>query len=120
MLVLQLLSQRIRARTHTLNLCSSLAYLLYQMCLDYSTRFLSNLAWIRSNEMSQYLLVGVLLLQHDGQPLQEGPHAGRHVEADDALLLQSCAASSQHVVGRHELFGTVHNQHILEMKQTRE
>lgn len=70
--------------------------------------------------MSPYLLVGVLLLQHDGQPLQEGPHAGSHVEADHALLLQSCAARGQHMVGRHELLGAVHNQHILEMKQTRE
>lgn len=66
-----------------------------------------------------YLLVGVLLLQHDGQSLQEGPHAGGHVEADDALLLQSRAASGQHMVGGHELFGAVHNQHILDKKHTR-
>lgn len=66
------------------------------------------------NETSLHLLVGVLFLQHDGQPLQEGPHAGGHVEADDALLLQGRAASGQHVIGRHELFGAVHNQHILD------
>ncbi len=70
--------------------------------------------------MPLYLLVGVLLLQHDRQSLQEGPHAGCHIEADYALLLQSCAASGQHVVGRHELFGAVHNEHVLQMKQTRE
>lgn len=68
----------------------------------------------------EYLLVGVLLLQHDGQPLQEGPHAGRHVQAHDALLLQCRAARGQHVVGRHELLGAVYNQHILDKKQTRE
>lgn len=70
--------------------------------------------------MSLYLLVGVLLLQHDRQSLQESPHAGRHVETDHALLLQSRTAGGQHVVGRHELFGAVHNQHILETKKSRE
>ena len=71
---------------------------------------------VKASEVLVYLLVGVLLLQHDGQPLQEGPHAGRHVQADHALLLQSRAASGQHMVGCHELIGAVHNQHILEMK----
>lgn len=60
-----------------------------------------------------HLLVAVLLLQHDGQSLQEGPHAGRHVEADHALLLQGSAARGQHVIGRHELLGAVHHQHVL-------
>lgn len=60
-----------------------------------------------------YLLVCVLLLQHHWQSLQEGPHARRHVQSDHALLLQRCAASGQHVVGCHELFGAVHNQYIL-------
>lgn len=69
--------------------------------------------------MSVYLLVGILLLQHDGQSLQEGPHAGCHVETDHALLLQSGAAGGQHVAGCHELFGAVNDQHILETKQTR-
>lgn len=60
-----------------------------------------------------HLLVAVLLLQHDGQSLQEGPHAWCHVEADHALLLQGSAARGQHVTGRHELLGAVHHQHVL-------
>lgn len=61
-----------------------------------------------------YLLIGVLLLQHDRQSLQEGPHARSHVEANYTLLLQCGAASGQHMVGHHELFRTIHNQYILE------
>ncbi len=69
---------------------------------------------------SLYLLVGILFLQHHRQSLQEGPHAGSHVEANHTLLLQSRAARGEHMVGRHELFEAIHHQHILEVKQTRE
>lgn len=74
--------------------------------------------WFPWRRVSAYLLVGVLLLQHHRQPLQERPHAGRRVEADHALPLQRRAARRQHVVGRHELFGAVHDQNVLEMGQT--
>lgn len=66
--------------------------------------------------MPLYLFIGKLLLQHHRQSLQEGPHAWCHVKADYTLLLQRCAASGQHMVGHHELFRTIHNQYILEIK----
>lgn len=69
-----------------------------------------------SDTWSLYLLVGVLLLQHDRQPLQESPHAGCHVKANHTLLLQCRAACGQHVVGCHKLLGAVHDQHILDRK----
>lgn len=71
---------------------------------------------VREQQSCWYLLIGVLLLQHEGQPLQEGPHTRRHVEADHSLFLQGCATSGQHMVGRHEVFGTIHNQYVLQIQ----
>lgn len=73
----------------------------------------TTLVWTEPLKLS-YLLIGVLLLQHHRQSLQERPHAGRHVEAHHALLLQRHAAGGQHVVGHHELFGAVNDQNVLE------
>lgn len=67
-----------------------------------------------------HLLVGVLLLQHQRQPLQEGPHAGRHVEADHALLLQRRAAGGKHVIGHNKLLVAVDNQDVLEAEGHRQ
>lgn len=72
----------------------------------------------QKREGSSYLLVGVLLLQHDRQPLKESSHAGCHVEADHTLLLQCRAACGQHVVGCRKFLGAVHNQHVLDRKWT--
>lgn len=50
-----------------------------------------------------YLFIGILLLQHHRQALQEGAHARSHVQAQHSLLLQRSPARRQHVIGRDPL-----------------